>query len=115
MLPYANRLTKKEDYEAVYRKGKPLFCDNIMLKVLGNTLGRARVGVVVGVKFSKKAVRRNRIKRQIRQIIQNKLLEIRPDVDIAINIKRIGHQDEIDSQDLEKSLLGALKKGNLIK
>jgi ribonuclease P protein component len=115
MLPNANRLIEKEDFEAVYRKGKPLFCDNIVLIVAKNGLKTTKIGLSVGIKFSKKAVKRNRIKRQIRAIMHKKLEQLAPGFNIVINVKKIGQNEECALDEVEKRLNTALKKGNLIK
>lgn len=114
MLPYVNRLTRKEDYEAVYRKGKPLFCEDIVFNILENGLSEVRIGVLVGVRFSKKAVDRNRIKRQIREIMQKNLVKMRSGMDIVISLKKTSQKD-LSSEKIKIMLENALKKGKLIK
>ncbi len=60
------RLTEKEDFSSVFKKGKKLEGFFIWLKFLKNSLGIFRFGFVVGMKISKKAVERNKIKRRLR-------------------------------------------------
>ncbi len=114
MLPYKNRLTKKEDYEVVYRKGKPFFCQKIVINILKNTSNKTRIGVLVGSKFSKKAVDRNRIKRQIREIMQKNLIKIKPGMDLVISLRKM-EKKKIKSKELRDMLESGLLKGKLIK
>ncbi len=73
-----------------------------------NGLPHSRFGVVVGLKVHKKAVRRNLIKRRIREILRKHLPEISPgkDVMIMVNNKAL----DAEYADLEAQLLSCLAK-----
>lgn len=68
MLAKQNRLTKKKDFERIYRKGKTIKNDFLVLKTAPNNLGVNRFVFVVSQKISKKAVIRNKIKRRLREL-----------------------------------------------
>lgn len=114
MLPFQNRLTKKRDIEAVFRHGNFFSFGDISLKISENKLRETRIGIVVGLKFSKKAIERNRVKRQIREIVHARLSEIRDGFDIILMPKK-SEKRRLDRNDLEKSIEEAFKKSNLIK
>ncbi|MDI6591513.1 MAG: ribonuclease P protein component [Patescibacteria group bacterium] len=76
MLPKPNRLTKKKDFERVFKKGKGFKEDFLILKFVPNNLNRNRIGIVVSLKISKKATLRNRIKRQIRELVRLRLSKL---------------------------------------
>lgn len=113
MLPYKNRLIFKGDFEKVYRFGSFFSFGSIFLKINKNEVDRPRIGFSIGIKFSKKAVERNRAKRQLRAIIFKNLKNIKKGVDIVVMIKKIEKTDLTNKQ-MENDLLNALKKSNLI-
>jgi len=82
MLKKENRLTKKNDFERVYKKGRGLKADSLFLKILENDKNIARIGIVVSKKVSKKAVERNKIKRRIREITRK--MDLKSGFDIII-------------------------------
>ena len=69
MLPEKNRLSKKKDFDKVFKKGKSSFDGLLGVKMLKNEQEFTRFGIIVSSKVSKKAVIRNKIKRRIRNII----------------------------------------------
>lgn len=81
MLPPNNRLKKKKDFEKVFKQGKGLKKDFLFFKWTDNNLEQSRFGFVVGKKFSKKAVLRNKIKRRIKKIVGNKVAQIKKGID----------------------------------
>ena len=88
MLPFQNRLKNKEDFEKTYRYGKSLFCDKIIVRVAKNGLPVMRLGISIGVNFSRSAVLRNRLKRQIRAFFRAELEKIKPGQDIVIILQK---------------------------
>ena len=84
MLPFNNRLVKKRDFAKVQRMGRFLNSDQISLKFLENGLPEARIGIIVGKRFSLKAVERNSLKRRLREIAQQKIGQMKKGWDIVI-------------------------------
>lgn len=113
MLPYKNRLVKRKDFEAVYKYGRFFSFGVISLKVKENNLSDLRIGFSIGIKFSKKAVERNRMKRQLREIFKANLARIKQGLDIVVMIQK-GERENIKSTELEKVVKEALNKGKLI-
>jgi ribonuclease P protein component len=106
MLSKENCLKKRKDFDNVFKGGKTIAGELIFLKVIKNNLDISRLGFVIGLKISKKAVIRNKIKRQLRGIIKENLSDIKPGLDVII----ISKPDIIDKNyqeiknDLEKLL-----------
>ena len=73
-------LTKKEQYESVYRKGGNWSNKYLVIRVLPNNLDVSRFGITVSRKVGK-AVVRNRIKRLIREIVRK--TPVKPGYDIV--------------------------------
>jgi len=77
VLNKKNCLKKKKDFEQVIKKGKKIEKAFLVLKFFENSLEEVtRVGFVVSQKISKKASLRNQIKRRLREIIKNNLINI---------------------------------------
>ncbi len=113
MLPFNNRLVKKRDFAKVQRMGRFFNSDQISLKVLENGLNEARIGIIVGKKFSLKAVERNNLKRRLREIARQKIGQIKKGWDVVIMAKE--SQNKIKtSETLEVSLEKMLKEASLI-
>jgi len=77
MLPKINRLTKKKDFELVFKKGIVFKNDFLLFKTIKNHLKESRFGFVVSKKISNKANIRNKVKRRLRQAVLNKLKEFK--------------------------------------
>ena len=87
MLSKENRLRKREDFDNILKNGKPTTGRFIFLKFLKNNLGVSRFCFVVNLKISKKSTIRNKIKRQLKDIIRNNLNNIKSGFDVAIIAK----------------------------
>lgn len=89
MLFSANRLRKKKDFERVLKNQQSQAVAVYFLggKFLENGLSKIRVGFVVSKKISKKAVIRNKIKRQLREIVRPKIKNFEQGVDLIIFTK----------------------------
>lgn len=86
MLAHAARLSASRDFARIYRKGRSARSGFFRASWMDSRLSHARIAVVVSRKFSTKAVKRNRIKRQARAIaaaLQPKLVPI----DLVIQIQ----------------------------
>ncbi|MEA3464355.1 MAG: ribonuclease P protein component [Patescibacteria group bacterium] len=84
MLNKINRLTKDKDFNNAWKRGQASFDKIIGVKIAANKQSNSRFGILVSVKISKKAVERNKIKRQIREIIRLWLGGIKPGYDVVI-------------------------------
>ena len=75
------RLTKKKEFEKVFQEGKVIKNGKIVLYVMPNCLGVSRLGLVVSKKVGN-AVRRNRVKRLLREAyrLNKHLLKISVDI-----------------------------------
>lgn len=113
MLPAIHRLKQEKDFSQLARSRKIAFSKALGVKMRENGLPHSRFGVVVGLKVSKKAVKRNLIKRRIREILRKHLPEIVPgrDVMIMVNAKALG----AEYVELESQVLSCLTKLRLMK
>jgi len=70
MLNRFNRLSKNKDFDKIFQKGRSSYQEILGAKLLSNNLDHNRFGVLVGLKVNKKAIIRNKIKRQIKTAIR---------------------------------------------
>ncbi len=112
MLKKNNRITKDKEFEKIFKKGKGKYSSILGIKVINNNLEDSRFGIIVSTKISKKAVERNKIKRQIREIIKKYLPNVNIGKDIVvITLPKI---KEANFEQIEKSFIFCLKKLKLI-
>lgn len=91
-LPKANRLKKRQDFQAVYRSGICRKSAHLTLRALKRSIEQqidrslmpTLIGISIGQKVSKKAVIRNRIKRQIRAAFRELLPSLLPGWQIVV-------------------------------
>ena len=72
MLAREARLKKNKDFEQIFKKGKSVKGDFLLLKIVKNKLNKNRFAAIVSQKVSKKAIIRNKIRRRIAEIIRQK-------------------------------------------
>lgn len=113
MLPRQHRLTQVRDFKKIKSYGQSLFSPLFSLRRLANQRPLSRFSVVVSTKVTKKATGRNRLKRQLREIIRLHLAEIKPGFDVIIAVKAASLAKNY--QELEKAVLALLAKARLLK
>ena len=103
MLPQPHRLKQTRDFSKVYRYGKKAVSKHLVLRVLsispiaqpkaghfsveGTELLPTRIGITVSQKVSKRAVARNRLKRQVRAAMKHLLPLLMPGFWVVINLR----------------------------
>lgn len=70
MISKLNRFHGRNSLNSVYRKGKAIRGDYISLRYLATNRKDYRLAVVVSRKVSKSAVKRNRIRRRIYEVVR---------------------------------------------
>jgi len=110
MLPRKYKLKKDNDFKKVFKQGKNYQQEFIRLKILENNLKISRFGLIVGLKISKKAVERNKIKRRLEEVIRLKPLKPGFDVIILVSPEIVGKNYQI----IEQSLTFLLKKAKIL-
>lgn len=114
MLQRAFRLRRASDFNKVYKFGKKSSAANFYIKARRTNLPISRLAVVVTKKVSKKATLRNKIKRQISEIVRTNWQQISPGFDIIIMVTNdITSHDSVQNK---TDILEALKRlGILVK
>jgi len=84
MLKKENQLKLDKEFDQVFKKGRSSYVEILGIRVFLTQADESRFGILVSNKVSKKAVARNKIKRQIKEIFRLKLAKIKPGYDIVI-------------------------------
>ena len=112
MLPKKHRISQKKDFSKIFRRAKFFPGRFFLLRSVDNNLELSRFAIIIPKTFSKKAVTRNKIRRQIYSIIQKEMLKIKPGFDNLFTIKK--QADVSNFQDCEKDILILLKKAGIV-
>lgn len=90
-LPKQYRLTRTGDFSKVYRHGRKASSQHLVVKALEipGQLSEScsRFGITISQKVSKRAVVRNRLKRQIRAVLQTLMPRVKPGFWIVIVLR----------------------------
>jgi len=84
MLEKKNRINLDKEFDHVFKTGQSFYAKVFGIKSIDNDLENIRFGLLVGLKVSKKAVIRNKIKRQIRAIISQEIPLLKEGKDVVI-------------------------------
>lgn len=108
MLLKKNRLTKKNDFDAVFQKGKSVKGDFLIVKFLKNNLPDTRVGFVISKKVSAKATMRNKVRRRL-QAVAEKILKGKSNHSDVVIVALPGIEKKA-FKELENSVVQIFKK-----
>ena len=98
-----NRLTKKKDFDLVFKKGNAVKGNFLFIKTKLNDLGVCRAGFIIPNKVINKAVNRNGIKRLFSETFRLYMSKENKGHDIIVVITRKADK-EILGSDLDKLL-----------
>ncbi|MFH1564255.1 MAG: ribonuclease P protein component [bacterium] len=120
MLPKKFRLTLNNDIKMVRENGKPFLTKLFNFKIKNNNLKQSRFCIIISGKVDKRAVIKNRIKRQISEIVRLNMDNIKSGYDISILVKnnlmdKDAKKIACDYKEMEKNILFAFDKMNLLK
>lgn len=102
-------LTRKADYASVYKRGRAWREDLIVMKALPTDLSLTRYGFSVTKKVGN-AVKRNRLKRLLREIMRQQLLKTGWDVVFIVRPQAV----DADYHRLEESVTKLLAQAQLL-
>ncbi len=108
MLKKQNLIRKQKEFEQVFEKGKYVRDKELVLKVCKNNLESSRIGVVVSSKVSKRAVFRNKLRRQLKAVFLKEQKNIVLGYDLVVI--SLNKNKDYTYQEIESSFLKLLKK-----
>ena len=111
-----NTLIIKKNYEFknLFSKGKFYYGEYVHMYIKKNNLSYNKFGIAISKKQGK-AVKRNRIKRLIRESYKNIENKIEKGISIIVVINKNKEIKEITYKDIENNFISTLKKANLLK
>ncbi len=112
MLHLTNRLKNEADIQTLFRKGKGVFDAVCGVKYTKNSKEESRFAIMIGKKVSKKAVVRNKIRRQYRAILRKHLPNIAKGFDVLLIVSP--KVKELTYKQKEERLITVLQKGRLL-
>lgn len=113
MLARSNRFHGHGGVRRVYKQGRPTRTALFSLHVLqGERVGKSKVAVVVSRKIHKSAVKRNRIRRRIYELIRLRLPDFKAPAELVVTVYK-AEVAEMPAADLEKSVDQLLKRAKL--
>lgn len=125
MLPQENRLKKMKDFEILYEEGKFFagkFLNIKIWKIEPEKYPRRdyktddlKIGFVVSTKISKSAVKRNRVKRQMREIVRLLLKDGKLKNGFHISIMAKPSMVGAEYWEIEKDVVLVLSRAGLVR
>lgn len=98
MIP---KLTRPSQFDVVFREGVRRSDANLRVAVRPNDQSTCRLGMAIG-RISGGAIRRNLVRRRIREVFRRRLVDTTPSCDIVVSLSRGG---STEYRDIETSLL----------
>jgi ribonuclease P protein component len=112
LLPRKFRLCKNKDFRIIYRSGKSISNQFLVLYIRKNNINETRIGFSISKKIGK-ANERNLLKRQLREITRKFLPLIKSGYDLVFVARQ--RIKGLDYGNLEKSVKLLLDKGKILK
>ena len=88
MLSQKNRLHKEKDINKVLKDGKTLFLPEFIIKYYFNNEKEIKVGFIISTKVDKRAVKRNILKRKLRETVKTILPNLEKGYHLLIIAKK---------------------------
>lgn len=106
-------LLKSIDFRKVYKAGRPVKRDALILYSLPNSLGHNRLGISISSNNVRLAYLRNRIRRILREIYRRNKKDLKKGLDIVFVVKK-GFDKKTAYKDIEKIFGYLAKKGDIV-
>jgi ribonuclease P protein component len=104
------KLIKTDEFSSVFNFRKRIFAQYLAVHYQPNTLGHARLGLVVGKKVAKSSVQRNYMRRVLREFFRLRQRAINP-LDLVVRVQKKFNKKDFLSVEQEFDAL--IKKINL--
>jgi ribonuclease P protein component len=112
LLPRKNRI-KKDEFKRIFKEAKAIRTTALTLLCAKNEeLEQPQFAVVISAKVEPKAAKRNRIKRQIREILQKEMENITPNIQMIIICKP--EITKMKFEEIQNLIKDALKQRDLL-
>ncbi len=106
------RLRKRRDFNYVYKKGKSVANQYLVLVYRRSGLYITRVGFSVSKKFGN-SVKRNRIRRQLKEIYRKRIPYVKEGFDLIFVVRK--NARDVEFSKLEEAVDNLLKRAGIFK
>lgn len=113
MPSFKKGITRKRDFDLIFKEGKGFKGGSLLFKFIPSALKHNRFAFVVSQKVSKSAVKRNRIRRVLKEMFKKNFYNLEKNID-GVLIVFPGFKYE-EWGKVEKDLIDIFKKAKLIK
>jgi len=103
-----NRITKDKEFDRAFKTGQSFYTKDLGIKAVNNGLSVLRLGILISTKVSKKAVVRNKLKRQIREIVKKESPQLKDGKDLVVIV--FSQILDKDFQDIKNILILSFRK-----
>ncbi|MFA6307540.1 MAG: ribonuclease P protein component [Patescibacteria group bacterium] len=111
MLPKENRLHLDKEIKDLVKSGQSFFLPELVIKYKANQEQLSKIGFIVSTKVDKKAVSRNKVARQLREVVREALPKLKTGYSVLIIAKK--KILELDFVSLKKQINFAFEKTRL--
>jgi ribonuclease P protein component len=109
------RVMKTGDFRKAYKEGRAYRSGGYSLFLLPNTGPGSRLGISVSARSVRLAVRRNRLKRILREAWRRNKSSIKQGFDIIINVKKDTPKQGLSYKNVERVFLKLASEARLIR
>lgn len=96
-----NRLRSRHDIKRIFQRGRRVSGVYFTVHYLANNQKDNRWAVVVGKKVSKRAVRRNRLRRRLNSLLKASQDRLKPGHDLVVVVKKDFYTESVDALNIE--------------
>ena len=114
MLAKENRLRRRRDFDTLFKTGKSVGAHELVLKYSKSEADQpTRLAFIISAKTEKSAVKRNRAKRQMREVARPLIKQLTPGYDAAFIVRKAFIEKSFAEK--EKLMAKLLNKAKLLK
>lgn len=114
MLPVKFRLKNKKEFNTLFCGGKSSASENLSMKHQSNVGEGLKIGFSVGLRFSKKAAERNKVKRWLREAARKYVRAIKPGSRIIFIMNPRAGKSVLNYLSIQAEMLDLLRKEKLL-
>jgi ribonuclease P protein component len=115
MLPIPHRLKGRKIFNDIFRLGKAFSNDVMIMKVISGEKNQpSRFGFAASLKFSKKAVERNKAKRWMREAVRARIKDIQSGQEIVFLINPKFPKEKLGLELIRENIEKLLKQAKIL-
>ena len=93
--PRRKRITRHSEFQSVLQQGKRVRASDLDVRCLASPLEHVRVGLIVPL-HGRSAVRRNQLKRRLRELVRTHMLSTPASVDVVLRCRPSAYERKFE-------------------